>query len=62
LSLRDVKGRIRPLFQQERMAVSAGLFLDALLGPERLWRSQSSLAVRVASLRPSWVVRRTGCM
>jgi SRSO17 transposase len=35
LSLRDVKGRIRPLFQQARMAVSAGLFLDALLGPER---------------------------
>ena len=35
LSLRDVKGRIRPLFQQERMAASAGLFLDALLGPER---------------------------
>lgn len=35
LSLRDVKDRIRPLFQQERMAVSAGLFLDALLGPER---------------------------
>jgi hypothetical protein len=34
-SLRDVKGRIRPLFQQERMATSAGLFLDALLGPER---------------------------
>src|SRR5215216_7462037 len=34
-SLREVKGRIKPLFQQERMAVSAGLFLDALLGPER---------------------------
>jgi SRSO17 transposase len=34
-SLRDVKGRIRPLFRQERMAASAGLFLDALLGPER---------------------------
>src|SRR4051812_49647435 len=34
-SLRDVKGRIRPLFRQERMASSAGLFLDALLGPER---------------------------
>jgi SRSO17 transposase len=34
-SLRDVKGRIKPLFQQERMAASAGLFLDALLGPER---------------------------
>jgi SRSO17 transposase len=34
-SLRDVKGRIRPLFRQERMAASAGLVLDALLGPER---------------------------
>jgi SRSO17 transposase len=34
-SLREVKGRFRPLFQQERMAASAGLFLDALLGPER---------------------------
>ena len=34
-SLRDVKGRIKPLFQQDRMALSAGLFLDALLGPER---------------------------
>ena len=33
--LREVKGRIRPLFQQQRMAHSAGLFLDALLGPER---------------------------
>ena len=34
-SLRDVKGRIGPLFQQARTAHSAGLFLDALLGPER---------------------------
>src|ERR671927_1966606 len=34
-SLRDVKQRIRPLFRRERMARSAGLFLDALLGPER---------------------------
>ena len=34
-SLQDVKGRIRPLFSQARMAVPAGLFLDALLGPER---------------------------
>ena len=34
-SLRAVKQRIRPLFQQTRMAASAGLFLDALLGPER---------------------------
>jgi len=34
-SLRDVKGRIRPVFAQARVATSAGLFLDALLGPER---------------------------
>jgi SRSO17 transposase len=34
-SLRDLKGRIKPLFQQDRMAASAGLFVDALLGPER---------------------------
>jgi len=34
-SLRDVKARIRPLFTQARVATSAGLFLDGLLGPER---------------------------
>jgi len=34
-SLRDVKARIRPLFTQDRVAASAGLFLDGLLGPER---------------------------
>src|SRR5882757_9153092 len=34
-SLRDVKARIRPLFSQERVAASAGLFLDGLLGDER---------------------------
>ena len=34
-ALRDVKARMRPLFRQERMAVSAGLFLDGLLGEER---------------------------
>src|SRR5215210_3165752 len=34
-SLREVKQRLRPLFIQERMAASAGLFLDGLLGPER---------------------------
>jgi SRSO17 transposase len=33
-SLRDVKGRIRPLFTQDRVAASAGDFLDALLGNE----------------------------
>jgi SRSO17 transposase len=34
-SLRDVKARLRPLFTQERVAASAGLFLDGLLGEER---------------------------
>src|SRR3974390_1794127 len=34
-SLRAVKARMRPLFTQERVAVSAGLFLDGLLGNER---------------------------
>lgn len=34
-SLRDVKARMRPLFTQERVAASAGLFLDGLLGSER---------------------------
>ncbi len=33
-SLRDVKGRMRPLFGQERVAASAGQFLDGLLGNE----------------------------
>src|SRR5208283_2356511 len=32
--LRDVKARIRPLFRQERVAVSAGKFLDGLVGNE----------------------------
>lgn len=34
-ALRDVKARLRPLFTQERVAVSAGLFLDSLLGNEQ---------------------------
>ena len=34
-SLRDVKARMRPLFTQERVAASAGQFLDGLLGEER---------------------------
>jgi len=34
-SLRDVKTRMRRLFTQERVAASAGLFLDGLLGDER---------------------------
>ncbi len=34
-SLRDVKRRMRGLFTQERVAASAGLFLDGLLSDER---------------------------
>src|SRR5690242_286172 len=34
-SLREVKARMRPLFTHERVAMSAGLFLDGLLGEER---------------------------
>jgi SRSO17 transposase len=34
-SLREVKARIHPLFTQERVAASAGQFLEGLLGPER---------------------------
>src|SRR5215203_1022178 len=33
--LRSAKARMRPLFTQERVAASAGRFLDGLLGPER---------------------------
>ena len=38
-SLRDVKERMRPLFTQERVAASAGAFLDGLLGNERRRRA-----------------------
>jgi SRSO17 transposase len=34
-SLREVKAWMRPLFTQERVAASAGLFFDGLLGEER---------------------------
>jgi hypothetical protein len=34
-SVRDVKAWIRPLFTQERVAASTGLFLDGVLGDER---------------------------
>ena len=61
-SLRDVKERIRALFTQERVAASAGAFLDGLLGNEQRktgwmraeaagdagpWRQQ---AIRVAAV------------
>ena len=51
-SLRDVKGRMRPLFTQERVAASAGLFLDGLLGPER--RKTGWMRAEAAGDRGPW--------
>ena len=34
-ALREIKGRIRPLFKHPSVAASAAAFLDGLLGPER---------------------------
>src|SRR4030088_3056275 len=34
-SLREIKQRIRPLFNQDRVAKNAGLFLEGLLGDEQ---------------------------
>jgi SRSO17 transposase len=51
-SLRDVKGRIRPLFTQERVAVSAGLFLDGLLGNEH--RKTGWMRAEAAGDRGPW--------
>lgn len=51
-SLRDVKARMRPLFTQERVAVSAGLFLDGLLGEER--RKTGWMRAEAAGDRGPW--------
>ena len=51
-SLRDVKARIRPLFTQARVAASAGLFLDGLLGPE--WRKTSWMRAEAAGDPGPW--------
>src|ERR1700736_2611235 len=48
-SLRDVKARIRPLFTQERVAASAGLVLDGVLG--RTPSSVQPLAFRKSANR-----------
>jgi hypothetical protein len=72
-ALREVKARMRPLFLQERMARSARLFLDGLLGPERRktgwmcaeaagdpgpWRQQSVLGARARAVGCRCVARR----
>lgn len=51
-SLLDVKARIRPLFTQERVAASAGLFLDGLLGDER--RKTGWMRAEAAGDRGPW--------
>ena len=51
-SLRDAKARIRPLFTQERVAASASLFLDGLLGDER--RKTGWMRAEAAGDRGPW--------
>jgi SRSO17 transposase len=51
-SLRDVKARIRPLFRQSRVAASASLFLDGLLGDER--RKTGWMRAEAAGDRGPW--------
>lgn len=51
-SLQDVKSRISPVFTQERIAVSAGLFLDGLLGDER--RKREWMRAEAASDPGPW--------
>src|SRR5665647_1079005 len=65
-SLREIKARMRPLFTQERVARSAGLFLDGLLGAERRktgWmRAECSASIWIGTQRqsgwPFWRSRR----
>ena len=58
-SLRDVKARIRPLFTQERVAASAGLFLDGVLGDER--RKTGWMRAEAAGDPGPWPMGR-GCV
>jgi SRSO17 transposase len=51
-SLRDVKARMRPLFTQERVAASAGAFLDGLLGDEH--RKTGWMRAEAAGDRGPW--------
>jgi SRSO17 transposase len=55
-ALREVKARMRPLFTQERVAISAGLFLDSLLGnePRKTGRMRAEAAV---GLQPTGLSR-----
>jgi SRSO17 transposase len=61
--LRDVKARMLGLFTQERVAHSAGLFLDGLLGDER--RKTGWMRAEAAGDRGPWrqqgLLGRTPC-
>ena len=56
-SLRDAKARMRPLFTQERVAASAGLFLDGLVGEER--RKTGWMRAEAAGDPGPWGSRRS---
>lgn len=51
-ALQDVKGRMRPLFTQERVAASAGSFLDGLLGTKH--RKTGWMRAEAAGDRGPW--------
>jgi len=59
-SLREVTTRIRPLFTQERVATSAGLFLDGLLGTER--RKTGWMRAEAAAGHPGTGAVGRGCL
>jgi hypothetical protein len=58
-SLREIKKRIRPLFNQDRVATNAGLFLESLLGDEQrkpVGCARRQLAIpALGGNRRSWV-------
>ena len=73
-SLREIKKRIRPLFNQDRVATNAGLFLEGLLGDEQrktgwtraeaagdtgLWRQQGYRMFRSISTRKLFFTAKT---
>ena len=62
-SLREVQARMRPLFTQDRVAASAGLFLDGLLGAER--RKTGWMRAEAAGDPGPWrqqaILGRLGC-
>ncbi len=58
---RDIKTRMRPLFKQERMAMSSGLFLDG--SPRRISGAPPATRAGNTSRRPpaTWIGAARGC-